>query len=175
MLATALLVLALPCTHAAAGDPLLDLTAPGYGGAGYAVSRGEGADLLEQAGAALTGWVPPRVGLELRADAGNYGLLDDESNAFVFAEGRYRLPERDLALGLGVGSPVIWVDYFCDVDNGPCREGPWEYHDPIFAASLTLEQGLGPMHLPVALRLEGSKVRAGVGVDIGFGWRFRRR
>jgi hypothetical protein len=169
------LALSLPCARAVAGDPLLDLTVQGYGGAGYAVTRGEGVDILGRAGGALTGWITPRVGLGVRADRGNYGLLDDDPNAFVFAEGRYRLPDQDMAIGLGVGSPLAWVEYYCDVSAGPCVEGPWEYHDPIGALSLTWEQGLGPLHLPLALRLEASKVRAGLGVDLGLGWRFRRR
>lgn len=173
--AALILALSLPTATAAPGDPLLDLTLQGYGGAGYAVTRGEGVDILGRAGGSLTGWITPRVGVALRADRGNYGLLDDDPNAFVFAEGRYRLPEQDLTLGLGVGSPVIWVDYFCDASAGPCTEGPWEYHDPIAALSLTWDQGLGPLHLPLAVRLEASKVRAGLGVDVGLGWRFRRR
>jgi hypothetical protein len=167
-----------PSAHAASGDPLLDLSLQGYAGGGYALSRGSGADVLGRAGAAVTGWVTPRGGIVLRADRGSYGLLDDEGNAFVFAEARYRLPDQDLALGLGVGSPVIWVEYYCIAEEGSpggCAEGPWEYHDPIGTASLTLEEGLGPMHLPVALRVEASKVRLGVGVDVGLGWRFRRR
>jgi hypothetical protein len=168
----ALLALSMSSAHAAPGDPLLDLTAQAYGGAGYAVSRGEGFDLLGRAGGALTGWITPQVGLGLRVDSGNYGLLGDDPNHFVFAEGRYRLPDRDLAVGLGIGSPVIWVEYYCI--QAPCPQGPWEHHDPIISSSVTWEQGLGPMHLPVALRLEASKVRAGIGVDVGFGWRFRR-
>ncbi len=176
MLANALLAAALAApTQAAEGEPLLDLTLQGLAGGGYAVSRGDGADIMGRYGAALTGWVHPRVGLGVRLDRGTYGLIDDEGNAFAFAEARYRLPARDLALGAGVGTPVIWVEYFCDVNNGPCREGPWEYHDPIGTVSATWEKGLGPFHLPLALRLEASKVRVGLGVDVGFGWRFRRR
>ena len=123
MLVATLLAVALAApSQAASGDPLLDLTIDGYLGGGYAVSRGEGADLMGRAGAALTGWVHPRVGLGVRADRGSYGLIDDEGNAFVFAEARYRLPARDLALGAGVGSPLAWVEYYCDANAGPCRE-----------------------------------------------------
>lgn len=174
MLTTALLLsLCFPAAQAAAGDPLLDLTLQGYGGGGYAVSRGVGADIMGRAGGALTGWVTPRVGLGVRADTGSYGLLGDDPNTFAFAEGRYRLPDQDLAIGLGVGTPIVWVEYACFAE--PCIQGPWEYHNPVFTGSLAWEQGLGRLHLPVALRLEASAVRLGLGVDVGLGWRFVRR
>ncbi len=173
LMLAATLLLVLSSASADSGDPLVDLAVQAYGGAGYAVSRGEGFDLLGRAGASATGWITPRIGVVVRGDTGNYGLLDDDRNHFVFIEGRYRLPDQDLALGLGVGTPIIWVEYACFED--PCQEGPWEYHDPIGTISLSWEQGLGPVHLPLALRLEASKVRAGLGIDVGIGYRLRRR
>ncbi len=173
MIILSLLLILVSPLEAAPGGPLLDLTVQGYGGLGLPLSRGSGADLLARAGGAFTGWISPHVGLGIRADSGTYGVFDDEGNIFLFAEGRYRPPAGPFALGLGVGTPLVWVEYQCEGNS--CVEGPWEYHDPIFTASATWERHLSRLHLPLSLRVEASKVRLGLGLDVGIGWRFRRR
>lgn len=159
--------------HAAAGDPLLDLTAQGYGGAGFAMDIGHGFDVLGRAGGAVTAWVLPQAGLALRADNGSYGLIDDDGNTFVFGEVRARIPERDMALGLGVGTNAMVIYTLC-TPEGPCEPALWGGQHLIGTLSLTLERGLGPLHMPVAVRLEGCDARIGLGVDVGLGWRFKR-
>ena len=159
---------------AATGDPLLDLGVQAYGGVGYAVARGDGTDILGRVGGGIMGWVFPRVGLGVRVDYGSYALLGDESAAFSFAESRFRLPEQDLALGFGVGRARILDQVVC-YDPAGCPEVWDDYATAILVTSLTWEQGLGPLHMPLALRIEASNVRVGLGVDLGLGYRFRRR
>lgn len=159
--------------HSAAADPLLDLSAQGYGGVGFAMDIGHGFDVLGRAGGALTFWVVPQAGLVLRADTGSFGLIEDTSNTFIFGEVRARVPERDLAMGLGLGTNALVFTTLCPPDE-PCEPELWGGHRAVGTLSVTLERGLGPLHMPVALRLEGSEERLGLGLDLGLGWRFKR-
>lgn len=153
--------------------PLFDVTAVGLAGIGGSTDGSEVFGSLLRAGGGLTGWVVPRVGLGVRVDAGSYAASDDDDpNVFVFAEGRYRATDR-LSLLAGVGTPVIWVEYYCV--RAPCPQGPWEYHSPIGAVAASVDLSRGALLVEPALRGEVGGSRWGVGVDLSLGVRARRR
>lgn len=164
---------ALSTPAAFAADPLLDLGVRGYAGPAGGVKLEMGPDLAGRGGVALVAWPARQVGLGLRVDTGSYGIVDsDAGNTFAFAEAQVRLAEGWEA-GLGVGTPVVFYDYFCA--EAPCEEGLWARHYPIAALQAVRSFEHGLLHVPVALRGEVSAARWSVGLDVGLGLRAHRK
>lgn len=159
-------------TLALAQDPLFDIAAQGLVGAGGATDGTDVQGVLGRAGGSVTGWITPDVGLGLRIDMGSYGVLNyDDFNIFTFIEAGYRIND-DLQVGLGVGTPVIWVEYNCI--KAPCPQGPWEYHRPIGTASASWDLSTGNLLFAPGARLEVGGNRWGLGADLTMGLRLNR-
>jgi len=166
------LLLGLCTASADPGEPLLDLTVQGYSGLGFDMEEGEWADVMGQFGGSLTGWLHPSVGLSLRLDYGSFGLIrGDQSTAFLFSELRLRPAESDLAFWLGVGTNYPQMSY-CMVGY-ECPTA-WRGFKGILSAGGVKELALGPVHLPVGLRVELGPTRFGLGLDLGAGLRLWR-
>lgn len=168
-----MLALALLLAHAAsAAAPAFDAGIHGYTGAAGGVVLDMPLDQAGRTGVALMGWPARFLGLGVRLDGGSYGLYGgDMGNAFAFAESQIRIDDR-WTVGAGIGTPVAWVDYYCD---GPCGgEMLWEYHHPIAALTGTYHVEKGLLHIPISLRGEASAARWAVGIDVGVGLRIHR-
>ena len=166
-----LVLLALTLSSQAA-DPLFDATLHVWSGAAGGIALPMDPDVPLHTGFSLMGWVTPDLGLGVRIDGGTYGLVsDDAKNLFPFLEAQYRLGPH-WSLGAGVGTPMIYVDYYCN--SGACDDGLWERHHPVFSANVTRDFELGPLRVPLSLRGEASQPRWALGVELGVGFRVHR-
>ena len=80
-------------------------------------------------GATALVWARPSVGLGLRGAFGSYGpRQNDDANAFLSVEGRYRVTDTFTA-GLDLGVSLLQIEYFCI--KAPCPSSPWDTNQPV--------------------------------------------